>query len=102
METDVKKLRENFSRTRQLTEHLSNLLTADDHMLQSMPEASPTKWHLAHTSWFFGTFILKPRKIDLPVSEHFSYLFNSYYNGVGPQFKRAQRGLISRPDLDEV
>ncbi|MGB3609738.1 MAG: ergothioneine biosynthesis protein EgtB [Cellvibrio sp.] len=102
METDVKKLRENFSRTRQLTEHLSNLLTADDHMLQSMPEASPTKWHLAHTSWFFDTFILKPRKIDLPVSEHFSYLFNSYYNGVGPQFKRAQRGLISRPDLDEV
>src|SRR5690606_24954819 len=98
METDVKKLRENFSRTRQLTEHLSNILTADDHILQYLPEASRTKSRMAHTSWFFDTFILKPRKIDLPGSEHFSYLINSYYNGVGPQFKRAQRGLISRPD----
>lgn len=61
MEMDVKQLREKFLRTRQLSEHLSNLLTADDHMLQSMPDVSPTKWHLAHTSWFFDTFILKPR-----------------------------------------
>lgn len=102
METDVKQLRENFSRTRQLSEHLSNLLTADDHMLQSMPEASPVKWHLAHTSWFFDTFILKPRNINLPVPDDFSVLFNSYYNSVGPQFRRAQRGLISRPSLDDV
>ena len=102
MEMDVKHLRENFLRTRQLSEHLSNLLTADDHMLQSMPDASPTKWHLAHTSWFFDTFILKPRQASPAFPNEFAYLFNSYYNGVGPQFRRAQRGLISRPSLNEV
>ena len=102
METDVKQLREKFLRTRKLSEHLSNLLTADDHMLQSMPDASPTKWHLAHTSWFFDTFILKPRQANPAFPDEFAYLFNSYYNGVGPQFRRAQRGLISRPSLDEV
>ncbi|MGM8227601.1 ergothioneine biosynthesis protein EgtB [Cellvibrio sp. ARAG 10.3] len=102
MEMDVKQLRENFARTRQLSEHLSNMLTTDEHMLQSMPDASPTKWHLAHTSWFFDTFILKPRNASAEFPDYFSYLFNSYYNGVGPQFRRAQRGLIARPSLDEV
>ena len=78
METDVKQLREKFLRTRKLSEHLSNLLTADDHMLQSMPDASPTKWHLAHTSWFFDTFILKPRQANPAFPDEFAYLFNSY------------------------
>ena len=68
-----------------------------------MPEVSPPKWHLAHTSWFFETFILKPfDKNYRPLFPVYEYLFNSYYNGIGKQFPRAQRGLLSRPTVDEV
>lgn len=98
---DLTFLRENFTNTRKLSKDLTNLLSCEDHMLQSMPDASPTKWHLAHTSWFFDTFVLQPRNLSCQ-SPHFETLFNSYYNQVGAQYPRAQRGLLSRPSLDEV
>ena len=82
---------------------LAEPLSAEDCALQSMPDASPTKWHLAHTSWYFETFALEP---GLPgyrsFEPEFRVLFNSYYNGVGPQYARPQRGLLTRPSLAEV
>ena len=78
-------------------------LSAEDCQLQSMPDASPSKWHLAHTTWFFETFLLERFEQGFrPFDAAFRVLFNSYYQGVGPQHPRAQRGLISRPSLDEV
>jgi len=91
-----------FLHTRATTALLTKHLSIEDQMLQSMPDASPTKWHLAHTSWFFDTFVLQPRGEAAAANPHFEYLFNSYYNQVGPQFHRPQRGLISRPSLAEV
>lgn len=91
-----------FNETRKLTEALVSRLSAEDQMLQSMPEASPAKWHLAHTTWFFDTFLLKPRGITIPTDPAFETLFNSYYNAIGPQLPRAQRGLMSRPSLEQV
>ena len=71
--------------------------------IQSMPDASPTKWHLAHTTWFFETFILQRFSAGYAwINERYCYLFNSYYNAVGPQFPRPERGLIERPDLSAV
>ena len=92
-----------FRQVRGTTERMVAGLSAEDQNLQSMPDASPLKWHRAHTTWFFETFLLKPHapRHD-PVSPHYAYLFNSYYNGVGRQFPRPQRGLISRPDASEV
>jgi ergothioneine biosynthesis protein EgtB len=78
-------------------------LSAEDCALQSMPDASPTKWHLAHTSWYFETFALEPALPGYRAFEPaFRVLFNSYYNGVGPQYARPQRGLLTRPSLAEV
>ena len=78
-------------------------LSAEDMMIQSMPDASPTKWHLAHTTWFFETFILQDHEPDFAwFDEGFRVLFNSYYNGIGAQHPRARRGMISRPDLGTV
>ena len=68
--------------------------------MQSMPDASPTKWHLAHTAWFFETFVL--RRAPPVARPSFDYLFNSYYEAVGPRHPRAARGLLTRPSLDEV
>ena len=68
-----------------------------------MPDASPVKWHLAHTSWFFETFVLTPHLQDYrPFHPQYGVLFNSYYEAVGPRWPRAQRGLLSRPTVDEV
>ncbi len=68
-----------------------------------MPDVSPTRWHLAHTTWFFETFVVKPRLADYkPFDEAYEYLFNSYYNTVGKQFPRAERGFLSRPTVAEV
>lgn len=92
-----------YAQIRQATLALCETLENEDFGLQAMPEASPPKWHLAHTSWFFETFILKPFAGDYrPFHPHYEYLFNSYYNGVGAQYPRAQRGLLSRPTVREV
>ncbi len=92
-----------YRSVRQATTGLCEPLAAEDHVPQSMTTASPAKWHLAHTSWFFEEFILQHH---LPGYGHFhplySYLFNSYYNAVGERVARPTRGLMSRPTLDEV
>lgn len=93
---------ERFIRVRQRTMELIKPLTPEDMILQAMTDVSPTKWHLAHTTWFFETFILRPKKNYRPFHSGFQYLFNSYYEGVGPYFPRAQRGLLSRPLLSEI
>lgn len=78
-------------------------LSAEDCGAQSMPDASPAKWHLAHTTWFFETFVLEPNEQGFaPFNPAFRVLFNSYYNGVGAKHPRPQRGLLTRPSLDEV
>ncbi len=92
-----------FSAVRAQTEHLIQPLSAEDCQLQSMPDASPAKWHLAHLSWFFETFVLERFELGFkPFDAGFRVLFNSYYNGVGDKYPRPQRGLISRPTLPEV
>src|SRR5579875_831179 len=88
---------------RQLTAALCEPLVAEDYVIQSMPEASPVKWHLAHTSWFFETFVLAPFLHDYrPFHPYYQFLFNSYYEAVGPRWARPRRGLLSRPTVDEV
>lgn len=97
------KLRDRYALVRKQTESLAAGLSAEDCALQSMPDASPVKWHLAHTSWFFETFVLeKFADGHVATDASYRYLYNSYYNGVGEQFPRAQRGLISRPSLEDV
>jgi ergothioneine biosynthesis protein EgtB len=92
-----------YERVRAQTERLAQPLSAEDCALQSMPEASPVKWHLAHTTWFFETFILEPAVPDYqPYSPQFRVLFNSYYVAVGPRHPRPERGMLSRPSLDDV
>lgn len=92
-----------FDAIRLTTEWLASPLSAEDSGLQSMPDASPVKWHLAHTSWFFETFVLEPALAGYErFDESFRVLFNSYYNLVGDQHPRPERGLISRPSLTEV
>jgi ergothioneine biosynthesis protein EgtB len=88
---------------RAATEALAAPLSAEDCAIQSMPDASPVKWHLAHTSWFFETFVLEPHMPGYRVHDAaFRVLFNSYYNAVGDKHPRPQRGLLSRPSLDDV
>jgi ergothioneine biosynthesis protein EgtB len=88
---------------RRTTERLCAPLSAEDHVVQAMPDVSPTKWHLAHVSWFFDTFLLAPTLPGYtPLHPAYRVLFNSYYNGVGPQFSRPDRGNLSRPSLSEV
>ena len=92
-----------FQRVRRQTEQLVQPLSAEDCQLQSMPDVSPAKWHLAHVTWFFETFVLERFEADFaPFDGHFRVLFNSYYNGIGDKHPRAQRGLISRPTLQHV
>ena len=78
-------------------------LEAEDFLIQPMEDASPPKWHLAHTTWFFETFLLVPFLKDYKIfSQPFEFLFNSYYNGVGAQYPRSKRGLLSRPTLAQI
>ena len=92
-----------FQTVRQRSLHLAEPLSGEDCCAQSMPDASPVKWHLAHTTWFFETFILEAFEDDFaPFHPAYRVLFNSYYNGVGAKHPRAQRGLLTRPSLDEV
>jgi ergothioneine biosynthesis protein EgtB len=96
-------LRDDFQAVRQASLRLAAPLSNEDCCAQSMPDASPAKWHLAHTTWFFETFILEAREEGFaPFHPAFRVLFNSYYNGVGAKHPRAQRGLLTRPSLDEV
>lgn len=94
-------LHQRFTDVRRLTDALSRPLSAEDCALQSMPDASPTKWHLAHTSWFFENFVLLPLG-EAPFHPRYGFLFNSYYEAEGPRQERPRRGLLSRPSLDEV
>jgi ergothioneine biosynthesis protein EgtB len=98
-----------FSRVRARTLALAAPVSAEDCTVQSMPDASPLKWHLAHTSWFFETFVLaRAAALGLlrgswrPHHPQFAYLFNSYYEGAGQRIARADRGLLTRPSLAEV
>ena len=92
-----------FLGVRSRTEELAAPLSAEDQTVQSMPDASPTKWHLAHTTWFFETFVLRPHASGYRVFDpRYEYLFNSYYEAVGPRHPRPQRGLITRPGVEEV
>ncbi len=94
---------QHFQSVRSATETLARPLSAEDCQLQSMPDASPVKWHLAHTTWFFETFILERFERNFtPHDAAFRVLFNSYYNVVGDKHPRAQRGLVSRPTLAQV
>lgn len=96
-------LAERYRPVRQLTEALIQSLTAEDMVIQAMPDVSPPKWHLAHTAWFFETFILAPHAPGYRAFHpRFGYLFNSYYNQIGAFHARPQRGLLARPTTPEV
>ena len=95
-------LRNDFERVRAQTEALVAPLSAEDQCAQSMPDASPSKWHRAHTTWFFETFVLGPAGVEGLSPEPYAILFNSYYNAVGEQYHRPSRGLLTRPSHDEV
>lgn len=90
-----------FAATRALTIDLAAPLSDADATIQPFPDASPAKWHLAHTTWFFETFVLRDLGVA-PFDERFAYLFNSYYEGEGERVARDRRGMISRPSLDEI
>lgn len=98
----VESLDERYERVRCATESLAEPLSPEDQLLQSMADASPVKWHLAHTSWFFETFVLAGLDGERPPRADYALVFNSYYEGVGPRIARDRRSLISRPSLDEV
>lgn len=94
---------EKYTEVRKRTMELSSPLSQEDCCAQSMPDASPVKWHLAHTTWFFETFVLE--KYDphfRPFHPSFRVVFNSYYNGVGDKYPRNQRGLLTRPSFEQV
>jgi hypothetical protein len=92
-----------YNAVRAATEALAYPLSAEDQVIQSMPDASPAKWHRAHTTWFFETFLLAPHADQYRVFDpRFGYLFNSYYEAVGPRHARPARGLLSRPSLADI
>ena len=92
-----------YRSTRGRTERLCASLEPEDYQLQSMSDCSPPKWHLAHTAWFFETFVLGPHAPGFrPFHPQFGYLFNSYYDAVGDRWPRPARGLLSRPTVAEV
>ena len=101
LDNPAESLRDRYERVRATSLALTNELRPEDTVIQSMPDVSPTKWHLAHVTWFFERFVLEAcgvRRFD----DEYHYLFNSYYNSVGEMHPRSQRGLISRPTLAEV
>src|SRR5258708_29695773 len=95
-------LRDHYGRVRDHTEALAAPLSAEDQVVQPMPDVSPTKWHRAHTTWFFETFVLSPdfAGYESP-NPAYAYLFNSYYEQIGDRHPRSERGLISRPTVDD-
>jgi ergothioneine biosynthesis protein EgtB len=103
MSTVVPELQHAYDEIRRHSMALAEPLSAEDQGVQSMPDASPTKWHLAHTTWFFETIVCKPHLPGYrPFDERYAYLFNSYYEALGPRHARPQRGLLTRPSLQEV
>lgn len=101
--TDRKTLADRYRSVRKFSENICAPLSTEDYIVQSMPDASPAKWHLAHISWFFETFVIK--KFDAEYTSDFpyyDYLFNSYYVQAGERFNRSQRGMITRPNVDDV
>ncbi|GAB4008329.1 ergothioneine biosynthesis protein EgtB [Nocardioides ultimimeridianus] len=100
---DPQALRARFDEVRAHTEQLALPLSPEDQTVQSMPDVSPTKWHRAHVTWFFETFVLAEQEPDFaPFQDKYWFLFNSYYEGVGPRYNRPERGLISRPGAHDV
>ena len=96
-------LAERYLAVRSYTEQLCRSLEVEDYVVSSMPDVSPTKWHLAHTSWFFETFVLAPNDPEYrALDPRYAFLFNSYYVQAGERHCRAQRGLITRPTVAEV
>jgi ergothioneine biosynthesis protein EgtB len=94
---------ERYAPVRATTEQIAAPLSAEDQTIQSMPDASPTKWHRAHTTWFFETFVLVPHAAGYRTyADRFGYLFNSYYEAVGPRHARPARGMITRPGVSEI
>jgi ergothioneine biosynthesis protein EgtB len=94
---------DDYREVRALTEALCSPLAIEDYGIQSMPDASPAKWHLAHTTWFFETFVLTDANPSYrPLHPQYCYLFNSYYNAIGPFWPRSQRGLLARPTVTEI
>jgi ergothioneine biosynthesis protein EgtB len=96
-------LQDRYREVRRISEALCRPLATEDYVVQSIPDVSPPKWHLAHTTWFFETFLLTPHQAAYrPFHPQFGYLFNSYYEAVGARHPRAQRGLLSRPTVEEI
>jgi ergothioneine biosynthesis protein EgtB len=96
-------LRDRYHAVRQFTEDLAEPLSAEDQTVQTMPDVSPTKWHRAHTTWFFETFVLGRHVPGYEeVDPAYGFLFNSYYEGVGPRHARPQRGFLTRPGIAEI
>jgi ergothioneine biosynthesis protein EgtB len=101
--SDATSLSNRFRQVRELSHSICDPLETEDFLIQSMPDASPTRWHLAHTTWFFETFVLESARSDYRSrDDRFKYLFNSYYNAVGPQFPRTMRGTQSRPTVQDI
>ncbi len=99
----ARRLRQAFGAVRAVTQSLAERLGPEDQCVQSMAEASPTKWHLAHTTWFFEEFVLARLDPDARrFDPSYAFLFNSYYQAVGPRVPRATRGLLTRPTVEEV
>ncbi|MEL6984768.1 MAG: ergothioneine biosynthesis protein EgtB, partial [Actinomycetota bacterium] len=91
-----------YHEVRSTTEALAAPLSAEDQVVQSMPDVSPTKWHRAHVTWFFETFLLVPNLPGYRADPTFGFLFNSYYEAVGARHPRPKRGLLTRPSIDEI
>jgi hypothetical protein len=91
-----------YQQVRDFSRRIAEPLEAEDQVIQSMPDASPISWHLAHTTWFFETLVLEHSSGYSTLNPAFKFIFNSYYNSLGPQFPRPQRGLLSRPTVREV
>ena len=102
--TTVAPTAESYRRVRDLTEALAEPLSPEDQTVQSMPDVSPTKWHRAHVTWFFETFVLIAESVlgYEPFHPDFGYLFNSYYEQVGQRHPRPDRGLLTRPGAEEI
>lgn len=103
MSVDVSHLANRYDEVRAYTEQLAGRLSPEDQTVQSMPDTSPTKWHRAHVSWFFETFVLAEHEARFaPFEGQYWFLFNSYYEAVGPRYSRPMRGVISRPGAHDV